>query len=145
MRKGSGERCQNGLSSWMVLAVYNLFQQLNPYASIWHIVRQHGMIISVNPTLVYIGLQMSQSKQDPESTPLTARASMSLSSFSSVCPATSNCKSLRMNCAQVCWLSIENLTIHFVNLPSSFDVESLCKFFSSHPILSTTLTSKPGT
>ena len=32
-----------------------------------------------------------------------------------------------------------------VNLPSSFDVESLCTFFSSHPVFSTSRISNSGT
>jgi hypothetical protein len=53
MRKGSGERCQNGASSRIALALYNLFQQLNPCAPIWRIVRQYGVVVSVNLTLAY--------------------------------------------------------------------------------------------
>ena len=40
---------------------------------------------------------------------------------------------------------IRSCTNYFVNLPSSFDVESLCTFFSSHPIFSTSRISNSGT
>jgi len=40
---------------------------------------------------------------------------------------------------------IRSCTNYFVNLPSSFDVESLCTFFSSHPVFSTSRMSNSGT
>ena len=40
---------------------------------------------------------------------------------------------------------IRSCTNYFVNLPSSFDVESLCTFFSSHPVFSTSRISNSGT
>jgi hypothetical protein len=40
--------------------------------------------------------------------------------------------------------AIVSQTNHYVNLPLSFDSESLRTFFSSHPILSTSLMSNSG-
>jgi hypothetical protein len=57
MIKDSGARCQNGASSRKVLAIYNLFQHLNPHASIWRVICQYGAVVSVNGQLHFWGLQ----------------------------------------------------------------------------------------